>query len=195
MSAHLVHHQQVPVRVCAHRVRQLRGDGDDWRRTVHTRSVRYGRPGGLRSAATVVVSADGRVSGVLLRGQPQFVRERQREGKCIAIVIENMKYNKKCSACVVGARDHTSLSEDAIPVGRHANRSARRELDAGEAGQEQAEADHNGAGREVGQGTEGRQVRGMLGADTGKILIDAFMRCSHNISPCVLTERTEERFR
>lgn len=58
-------------------------------------------------------------------------------------------------AFVVGSRDYTSLPEDAIPFGRHANRFARREPDPREVGQEQAETDHDGAGRETSEGTEG----------------------------------------
>lgn len=70
----------------------------------------------------------------------------------------------------MGAWDHTSLSKDAIPAGRHADRSARRESDVGEVGQEQAETYYNGAGREVGEGTEGSQVCWMLGINTGQTI-------------------------
>lgn len=68
---------------------------------------------------------------------------------------------------LVGAWDHTSLSEDAIPIGRYTDRFAWREHNAWEAGQKQTKANHNGTGREVGKRTEGRQIRRVLGTDAG----------------------------
>lgn len=65
----------------------------------------------------------------------------------------------------MGTGDNAPLSEDAVPARRDADRSARRAEHTGEAGQEQAETHHTGAGREAGQGTEGGQVRRVLGAD------------------------------
>lgn len=65
----------------------------------------------------------------------------------------------------MGTGDNAPLSEDAVPARRHADRSARRAEHAGEAGQEQTETHHAGAGREAGQGAEGGQIRRVLGAD------------------------------
>ena len=104
LSAHFVHNKQIPERVRADRVRQLRGDGDDRRRAVHTRPVRHGRPGGLRSPQASVLSSDGRVPGLLQLRESVLVRERQGE---------------------VGARDPAPLSEDAVPPGRHPDRLER----------------------------------------------------------------------
>ena len=67
----------------------------------------------------------------------------------------------------MGPRDHPSLSEDPVPAGRHPGGLARGRADLREAGQEQAEADHAGDGREAGQGVEGGQVCGVLGTDAG----------------------------
>lgn len=76
-----------------------------------------------------------------------------------------------CLCCVVGARDNAPLPEDALPAGRHADRPAGRERHAGEAGQEQTEAHHDGAGREAGQGAEGRQICRMFRIDAGEALL------------------------
>lgn len=69
--------------------------------------------------------------------------------------------------CAVGTWDYTSLSEDAILVGRHTDWFARREHNVGEIGEKQTETDYDGTGRKIGQGTEGCQICGMLGTDTG----------------------------
>ena len=143
VPAHLVHNEQVSVRVRADRVRQLRGDSDDRRRAVHPRLVRHGRPRGLRPSAALVLPADGRLSRLLQLRESELVRERQGE---------------------VGARDTAPLPEDALSARRHADRFARGLVHRGQAGQEQAQARLVRAGREAGQGAQGRQVCRVLGS-------------------------------
>ncbi len=115
MSPHLLHDKQISERVRAHSVRQLCRDGDDRGRAVHSGPVRHGRPGGLRSPATALLPADGRVSRLLQLRQSLLVRECQRE---------------------VGARDPAPLSEDALSARGHADRFARGLVHRGQARQE-----------------------------------------------------------
>lgn len=74
----------------------------------------------------------------------------------------------------MGARDHTPLSEDAVLAGRHTDRFARRERNVGEVGEEQTETHHLRAGREIGKGIEGCQIRRMFGIDSGKTSSDTW---------------------
>lgn len=74
----------------------------------------------------------------------------------------------------MGARDHTPLPEDAVLAGRHADRFARRERNVGEVGEEQTETHHLRAGREIGKGIEGCQIRRMFGIDSGKTSPDTW---------------------
>lgn len=70
----------------------------------------------------------------------------------------------------MGSGDHTPLSKDAVLAGRHTDRSARRERNFGEAGEEQTETNHLRAGREIGEGIEGCQIRRMFSIDSGKLV-------------------------
>lgn len=103
----------------------------------------------------------------------------------------------------MGPRDNAPLPEDAVPAGRHTDRPAGRERHAGEAGQEQAEAHHDGAGREAGQGVEGSEIRRVFRTDTGKLeggdelneLIGRGFKLAFVFCCCILPERTQERVR
>lgn len=78
----------------------------------------------------------------------------------------------KCEFCIaVGTRNNTSLSEDSVFIGRHANRFERREHNIGKVGQKQTETDHDGTGRKVGKRIESSQICRMLGIDTGTWLM------------------------
>ena len=67
----------------------------------------------------------------------------------------------------MGARDYSSLPKDSILARWNSNWFARWEWHTREIGQEQAKANHIGAGWEAGQGIEGSQVCGMLCINTG----------------------------
>lgn len=68
----------------------------------------------------------------------------------------------------MGSRNHSPLSENAVLVGGNSDRLTRRERNFGEAGEEQTEANHFGAGRKIGEGIESCQIRGMFSIDPGK---------------------------
>lgn len=68
---------------------------------------------------------------------------------------------------LVGARDFTSLPEDAVPPCGHTERSQGRQRNAGEAAEESNEANQLRAGRETGQRAEGCEICGMLCTHTG----------------------------
>lgn len=71
-------------------------------------------------------------------------------------------------ALLVGSRDHTPLPENTILTCRHTDRFTRWKRHVGEVGKEQTETDYVRAGREVGKGIEGCQIRGMFGIDSGE---------------------------
>ena len=63
---------------------------------------------------------------------------------------------------LVGTRDHTSLSQDTVPSRRDADRSAWRRLNAREALESQAEANHGWRSRQTVPRATCGQVRGVL---------------------------------
>ena len=118
-------------------------DGHDWRRPVHARPVRHGRPGGLRPAAPALVPADRRLPRLLQRHVAGLVRERQGE---------------------VVPRGAPPLPGRALPHRWHPGRPARRPGRPREARQAEAASRPARGRRAARSGTRRRQVRRVLGA-------------------------------
>ncbi len=72
-----------------------------------------------------------------------------------------------CIFVVVGTRNHTSLSEDAIPSGRDTDRFEGRRWDHRETCQKPTKTDYIRAGREISEGIESREICRVLCFDTG----------------------------
>lgn len=87
MPADLVHDERLPRRVHTHGVRQLLGERDGGRQTHQPGPVGYGRPGGLRQAATPLLSTDRRLPDMLLARQSGLVRERACKGTLIVSIV------------------------------------------------------------------------------------------------------------
>ncbi len=67
----------------------------------------------------------------------------------------------------MGTRNHTSLSEDTIFIGWHANRFERWKHNVGKAGKKQTETNYDGTGRKIGKRIKSSQICRMLRIDTG----------------------------
>ena len=100
MHVDLIHHQQIPVRLCAHHFRQLRRHRPRQRRARHIVLVWHGRPGRLWQAPAFKLPENRRFSNLLLDSRPRLTIKCQGE---------------------VAARDSASLSECADSAGRHTN--------------------------------------------------------------------------
>ena len=79
-------------------------------------------------------------------------------------------HNSKTLICFsVGTWNHAPLPEDPVLAGGHADRLEGWRGHDREAGQEQAEAVVPRNGRKIGKRVASRQIRRMLGSDSGKI--------------------------
>lgn len=195
LPAHQLHHKQIPLRVRADGVRQLRRHRDDRRRAVYARIIWHSRwwsqpsdrivyiwiwltfflttrrSGRLRQIKATELSSDGRIFSMLLSSSSELVWECKRKGSKSYISVRSPVYEIIYWRSVfisVGTWDYASLSKNAILASRHTDGSQGWRSINGKISKNQTETHIFRTGRKASQGAQSREIRRMLCIDTGE---------------------------